>query len=160
VWNLFYKKIINLCKEKDNCRHLENIIESYLFARTPWRETASNWYTLKEADKLFFEKISSNIGHYPSTLFSISKLLNGIGEKFLNNGIFWISKMLKNNNLWEDELVTDTIFYLENIIRKYLYNNREKVKKTIELKQEILLVLKFLIEKGSVVGYMLRENIL
>ena len=160
IWNLFYKKIINLCKDRDNCRHLENIIESYLFARTPWKETTKDWHTLKETDKLFFEKISSNIGYCSSTLFSISKLLNGIGEKFLNIGIFWISKMLKNNNIWGNELINDTIFYLEIIIRKYLYNNREKVKKTNELKQNILIILKFLIEKGSVVGYMLRENIL
>jgi hypothetical protein len=49
---------------------------------------------------------------------------------------------------------------LENLIRKYIYKNREKIRKTQKLKGEVLIILNFLIEKGSVVGYMLRENIL
>ena len=53
-----------------------------------------------------------------------------------------------------------TIYYLENIVKKYAYNNREKIRKTQKLKREVLIILDFLIEKGSVVGYMLRENIL
>lgn len=159
VWNLFYEKVIELCKNGDKFR--ENIIESYLFARIPRKETTTDWHTLRETDKIFFEKISANIGHCPSTLFSISKLLNGIGGKYLNNGISWLSKMLNDNeNLLKDELETDTIYYLENVVKKYIYKNREKIKKMKKLKQEILIILYFLIEKGSVVGYMLRENIL
>ena len=161
VWNLFYEKVVNLCKDGDKFRYLENIIESYLFARTPWKETTTDWHTLRETDKIFFEKISTNIGHCPSTLFSISKLLNGIGGKFLNSGISWISKMLNNNkNLCEDKLETNIIYYLENVVRKYIYKNREKIKEMKKIKQEVLIILEFLIEKGSVVGYMLRENIL
>ena len=40
------------------------------------------------------------------------------------------------------------------------HENREKIKKTKKLKTQILIILDFLIEKGSVVGYILRENIL
>ncbi|WP_175486642.1 hypothetical protein [Lysinibacillus fusiformis] len=49
-------------------------------------------------------------------------------------------------------------------IRKYpavLYSfTNEKIKGEVRLNQEILIILDFLIEKGSVAGYMLRENIL
>ena len=73
----------------------------------------------------------------------------------------WISEILNNNkNLWTDKLETNTIYYIENIVKKYIYKDREKIRKMKKLKQEVLIILDFLVEKGSVVGYMLRENIL
>ena len=79
----------------------------------------------------------------------------------MNDGVFWISNILQNNgNLLNAKLETNTIYYLENLSKKYIYENREKIRKTKKLKKEALVILDFLIEKGSVVGYMLRENIL
>jgi hypothetical protein len=69
--------------------------------------------------------------------------------------------MLRNNgNLWDAKLKTNTIYYLENLSRKYIYENREKIRKKRRLREDILVILNFLVENGSVVGYMLRENIL
>jgi len=164
VWNLFYEKIVELCKDGDY-GHTKEIIKSYLFAETSWKEDATEWHVFKngfkENYKRFFKKITDDIGCYPSVLYSISKLLNSIGSIYLNDGISWISNMLKNNeNLWTVELERNTIYYLEKLVRKYSYENREELRKTTQLKQELLVILDFLIEKESVVGYMLRENIL
>ena len=49
--------------------------------------------------------------------------------------------------------------YIENLIRKYTFKNREEIKRTKALKNKLIIILNFLIEKGSVVGYMLRESI-
>ena len=101
------------------------------------------------------------IGHCPSALYSISKLLNDIGSSYLNDGVSWISDVLKNNrNLLNVKLGTNTVYYLETLVKKYIYENRQEIKKTTKLKQEVLIILNFLIEKGSVVGYILRESIL
>lgn len=164
VWNLFYKKIEELCKKGDYW-HTKDIIKSYLFAETIWKEDATEWHVFKdvfkENYKRFFKNITEDIGCCPSVLYSISKLLNSIGSIYLNDGISWISNMLKNNeNLWTVELELNTIYYLEKLVRKYSYENREELRKTTQLKQELLVILDFLIEKESVVGYMLRENIL
>lgn len=161
VWNLFEDKIIYLCKDGDKYWYVDKIVKSYLFARNLWKETATEWHTFKNEDKNFFKKISEKIGHCPSALYAISKLLNDIGSSYLNDGVSWISDILKNNkNLLNAKLETNTVYYIENLVRKYIYENREKIKKTKKLKQEVLIILDFLIEKGSVVGYMLRENIL
>lgn len=164
VWNLFYEKIVELCKDGDY-GHTKEIIKSYLFAETIWKEDATEWHVFKavskENYKRFFRKITDDVGCCPSVLYSISKLLNGIGSIYLEDGISWLSKMLKvNKNLWSNDLESNTIYYLENIVRKYAYTNREKIRKTKQLKQEFLVILDFLIQKESVVGYMLRENIL
>ena len=160
IWNLFYEKIVEICKDGDNY-YTNEVIKSYLFAQSPWKQEATGWHTFKETDKRFFKKITENMGSCPSVLFSISKLLNGIGSIYLNDGVLWISKMLKvNKSLWESELEDYTISYLEKIVRKYSYLNREELRKIPQLKHDFLVILDFLIEKGSVVGYTLREDIL
>ena len=161
VWGIFYKKVLELCKDGNKQRYADKIIKSYLFAQTPWNDRTTDWHTLKDNNRIFFGEVAKGMGHCSSTLYSISKLLNDIGSKYLNNGISWLSEILNdNNNLWTDKLETNTIYYLENLVRKYTFNNREEIRKNKKLKQEVLVILDFLVEKGSTVGYMLRENIL
>lgn len=140
---------------------MDRIIKSYLFAQSPWKETATDWHTFKECNSRFFADIAKNIGHCPSTLYSLAKSLNDIASRYLNSGISWLSGMLtRNKNLWTDKLATNTLYHLENLVRKYIYKEREKIRRTRKLKDEVLVILDFLVEKGSVVGYILRENIL
>ncbi len=161
IWNLFLSKIIELGKGGDRPWYTSKIIKSYLFAMNQWKETANDWHTLNDSDKRFFKKISEEIGNCPSVLYSISKLLYGIGSIYLQDGISWISGMMnKNQNLWTDKLEVDTTYYLENVMKKFIYNYREKIKTTKKIKDEVLVILNFLIEKGSVVGYLLREIVL
>jgi len=160
IWNLFKGKIINICKD-GNHWYVDKVIKNYLFATIPWKKTTKEWQTFKDDNKRFFKEISNKIGNYPSTIYAISKLLNDVGTHYLNDGIFWISNMIYSyNNLLSSKLETNTIYYLENITRKYIYKNREKVKRRKKIKDDISIILDFLIEKGSVVGFMLRENIL
>ena len=78
----------------------------------------------------------------------------------MDDGVIWISNILDNNaDYVNKKLETNTIYYIENLIRKYTFKNREKIKRTKALKNKLIIILNFLIEKGSVVGYMLRESI-
>jgi len=160
VWHLFKDKVIELCQEGDGYWYVDKIIQSYLFAQTPWKESSKEWHTLKEGDKRFIKKMSEQIGHCPSALYAICKLLNGIGSSFINDSVVWISDILENNQDYVNKkLETNTIYYIENLCRKYTYNNREEIKRTKAQKNKLIKILNFLIEKGSVVGYMLRESI-
>ena len=160
VWNLFKEKIFEVCKKGGGYWYVDKIIKSYLFAQNPWKESATEWHTLKDDNKRFFKEISEKIGHSSSTLYAVSKLLNDIGSSYLDDGIVWVSDMLaKNQNLLTAKLEVNTIYYIENLVRKYIYKNRTKIKETKKLKEEVLVTLDFLIAKGSVVGYILRENI-
>ncbi|MBI5408231.1 MAG: ATP-binding protein [Nitrospirae bacterium] len=161
VWNLFKTKVIELCKHGDRYWYVDKIVKSYLFAQNPWKETAVEWHTLKEGDKRFFKEMADEIGHCPSALYAITKLLNDIGSPYLDDGVAWIADMLRKNKEWMDSRIQDDIiYYLEHVIRKYIYKNRERIKKTAKLKQDTLIILDSLIERSSVVGYILRETIL
>jgi len=161
IWSLFKDKVIGIGKKGDDGWYINKIVKSFLFANTPWKESAVEWHTLKDENKIFFKEISEKLGHCSSVLYALSKLLNDIGSPYLDDGIFWISDMIKNNsNLSTAELEMNTIYYLENLVRKYVYKHREKIRKSGELRRSILVILNFLIGKGSVIGYILRENIL
>lgn len=161
VWELFYENIVALCKDGDGYRYVGKIVKSYMFAQIQWKESATDWHTFKDSNSRFFADIAQNIGHCPSTLYSLAKSLNGVASRYLNPGIAWISGMLsRNKELWSAKLEVNTVYYLECLVRKYIYAERERIRRTKQLKEEILVILDFLVEKGSVVGYMSRENIL
>ena len=160
IWNTFKEKIFDICKEGDERWYVSKIVKSYLFATVPWKESAKEWHSLKDKNKRFFAELSNKIGHCPSFLYAISKLLNDIGSHYIDDGVFWISSILRNNqDIADKKLEANTIYYLENFTRKYTFRNREKIKKIKAIKDNLLLILDYLIEKGSVVGYMLRESI-
>lgn len=161
IWNSFYEPVTKACKKGYFGFYLKEIIYNYLLAWPYWREDAREWHSLKEREKTFFEKVSKDMGHCTPVLYSLSKLLNDIGSNFLEDGIFWISDMLdRNKNLWSDKLEINTIYYIENIVRKYLMTSRQKIRTTNMIKKKILVILNLLVERGSVTGYLLREDIL
>jgi len=131
------------------------------FSKDFTRYFLEEWHTLKDREKLFFNKVADDIGHHTTVLYSISKVLNDIGSKFINDGIVWLSSILeKNTHLFTAKLETDTIYYIENLIRRFIFTNRQKIKTTLQIKNKVIIVLNFLIERGSITGYLLREDIL
>jgi len=160
VWDKFYPKIVEMCKDTKSY-YTKDIIHNYLLAWPYWKEEAKDWRSLKVREKLFFKKVSEEIGFSPSVLYSISKVLNDIGSKFIKDGISWLSYMLENNKQLESvKLETNTIYHIESIVRKFIQTDRVNIRKTKRIKNEVLIILNFLIIKGSVTGYLLRENIL
>lgn len=161
VWKSFYNKVKAICSTESYYHYTKKIIYNYLLAGPYWKKTAKEWHSLKEREKLFFKKVSEDMGHFPPVLYSISKVLNDIGSSFLEDGILWISNIIENNkNLLNEELEINTIYYIENIVRKYIFTSRQKIRTNLKLKKSVICILNFLIERGSATGYLLRENIL
>lgn len=161
VWDIFYDKVISLAEKGSIDNNSKKVIKSYLFASTIWNEEAREWKTFKYEKKRFFKQVAQDIGKYPTVLYAFCVLLNGVGQIYLENGTKWISEMISSNsNLWNEDLEVNTVYLLEKLMKEYIYKNREKIKRNVQLKKEVLVILEFLVEKGSVAGYMLRENIL
>ena len=161
VWYAFYGKIVELYKNRSSYNYAKEVIHNYLLAWPYWKKDVKEWHTLKEREKLFFRKVAKDMGYHPSVLYSLSKILNDIGSNFLEDGILWISGILQeDNNLLHEELEINTIYYIENLVRRYILTNRREVRTKQKIKDEVLVILNFLIERGSVTGYLLRESIL
>jgi len=95
-----------------------------------------------------------------SYLYSLSKLLCGLGSIYLEDGILWLSSAIKNNEIsLSRDRQDDTIYYLEKVARKYIFINREKVRRNAKIRSAIISILDLLIKNESIVGYLLREDV-
>jgi len=160
IWNNLYPKIKELCVNPRGY-HLKEIIINYLLAWRWWREGIEEWHSLKNENLSLYTNASKEIGHIPSVLYSITKILNSIGTNFKNEGIDWIHTIVSNNSsLHLDDLESNTLYYLEKFLRKFIFINKQKIKEEIRLKNKIFPILDFIIERGSIHGYLLRESIL
>ena len=160
LWNALRKRIFEICRNEQKTINGEFIVQSYLFAEVEWKEDTKDWPSFTTTNQGFIKSISEEIGYYPAVFYSISKLLNNIGNPFINEGIFWISDMLRDNkNLHTDSLHPDTVYYVEKITKEYINHNRYVIKQTVSKRKRLTIILDFLITKGSVTGYLLREYI-
>ena len=160
VWEKFYEKILNLNNQYKNDYFLPKVVHSYLFAEICWNKDASSWSGFAMRGKGFFKNIIREFDSTPAILFSFLRILNSVGQVYLSEGDYWISSILKSDGLISDNLEEGTIYLLEEFCKKFIFKYRNKLKKTPEIKSNILVLLNFLIENGSVTGYLLRENIL
>lgn len=149
VWKKSYLLVFN--------RKSSKLLNAYLFATVSWKENAKNWHSFKNENKSFFLKISEEKTNM-QLLYPFTKLLYGIGSRYRSETVNWIYNIIENNsNCIIDEA---TKFYLETVIRTYIYDNYAKITKLKMLKERTVNILNFMITQNSVVAYMLRDNIL
>ncbi len=159
VWNKLYPKIKELCGNP-KVYHLREVIWNYLLA-LKWNDGVEDWHSLKKENLSLYTNSSKEIGNIPAVLYSIVRVLNSIGTNFKDEGIDWIYTIVSNNNsLNFHDLESNTLYYLEKFLRKYIFINRQKIKEELRLKNKIIPILDFMIELGSIHGYLLRESIL
>lgn len=160
VWNQFKGHIVNSVSSRVRQQDKERIIESFLFARVSWKDEATEWHTFAPENKDFFYDLSVRVGGESAFIYSITKLLCGIGGDFLDDGVFWISNAIKNFDIdISRDKSGSTIFYLERYMRRYLFKNHDKVRRTSSLRTQSMIVLDFLVEQYSITGYLLREDV-
>jgi hypothetical protein len=160
VWNKLYPQIITLCEYPRNY-HLKGIIINYLLAWRWWNNGIEKWHSLKKDELSLYDNVSKDLGHIPAVLYSITRVLNTIGSHFKTEGIDWIYNIVSNNSLLKlVDLESNTLFYLETFLRKFIFINKQKIKEEIRLKNKVIPILDFMIERGSVHGYLLRESVL
>lgn len=161
IWNKFYERIKEECQGDKRRWYLDEIVRNYLLAGSIWKDTTKSWHSLKDREKQFYANVANDMGKFPSVLYSISKVLNDIGTNFLNEGIFWLETILsKNKELVSAKLEMNTVYYLENIMRKFIILQRPLIKKDIRTRNAVIEILNFLVDVGSPTGYLLREDIL
>lgn len=160
IWNKLFPKIKELCDYPRNY-YLKDVIINFLLAWRYWRDGVNEWRSLSEENLSLYVKASKEIGHIPAVLYSIARVLNTVVAKFENEGIDWVYTVVSNNILIQlADFESNTLYYLETYLRKFVFNNRQEIKKEIRLKNKVIPILNFMIERGSVHGYLLRESIL
>lgn len=160
IWNFLYPHIKEL-KKRQYLYFTEEIIINYLLASDYINSDIKEWHSLKKDNFLFYNLVSKEMGDCPEVLYSIAKILNGIGSSFYNEGIDCLFSIISQNvTLNLGELEFNTMYYLEIFIRKIIESNKQKIKMEINLKTKIITILDFMVERKSNHAYWLRESII
>lgn len=161
VWDIYYPKILEISKSNSRSSWDTTVIHNYLFAWMYFKEDAREWHILKKENKKFFEKVVKEFGSPVAVLYSLAKILYDVGSDYLENGINWLGALIGNNpDLEENDWEVNTLYHLEYVLRKYVINHREEIRKNRRLKEKVLTILNMMVNKGSVSAYLLREDIL
>ncbi len=160
IWRKMYPFVADLCL-KPRGYHLNDVIISYLLAWPWWRKGIESWPSLTSDNIDFYYKVSRELSTNPAVLYSISRVLYTVGSKFKKDGVEWLYTIIsKNKAIALCDLESNTLFYIECFLRKFIFENREGIKRNSRLKRKVIEILNFLIEKGSLRGYQLRESVI
>ena len=140
----------------------EDVLVTYLLADFWDVPGVDEWHTLKQQQKFFYLTASKRLGHNPTTLFSIARVLNTIGKTtFTEPGIDWISDIIINNpHLYAKALPENTLYYIEEYIFSYMNTHIDTIQTNITVKRKVVKILDFLISKGSTMGFLLKEELI
>ena len=140
----------------------EDVIVTYLLCNLEMDVENTEFQSIRSKMCLFFATISSRLGFNPTIIFAISKMLNTSGKGiFENEGVTWLSGIISNNpNLSEASLHTNTIYYLEEYILSYVKKMNFSFRTNTDAKKKAMIILDYLVSKGSTLGFLLREEIL
>lgn len=164
IWKELESFILDVALGRKWISNSTEVILSYLFASFIWKKEAKNWHTFQLRDRRFFKSLSKQLPCNYSILYAYVKLLNGLGyELYFKEGLNWLNNLIKNElsqNNRDGEYKNIAIEQMENYIRNYIYQFATKIRKQKNIKESVITILNWLIEQGSVTGYLLREKIL
>jgi len=158
VWEQFFGKISDLSDNIDRNQNASETIKYYLLAHPYWDPGTTEWHSIKGKERIFFDRVVGKMGHASVVLYSIAKVLNDVGSQFALDGVTWLSSMINAHEY--NNLERYTIEYIEKFIRRFILRNRQNVKRDKVLRDKVIRILDFLFEKGSIIGFLLREDIL
>lgn len=161
IWSLFYEKIKNMLNDNNKNYYCKEIITDYLLAgHIMCRDTAKEWHSLKKENLDFYYRVAKDMGQFEHVLYSIAKVSNYLSSSYLEENFEILSYCIETHNYSGKEISTNNIYYIENIVRRFILHNKQKIKTNIALKNKTIKILNFLIDNASVYAYMLRENII
>ncbi len=158
IWNQLYPKIIDI--SRNGSYYNEQITCEYLLAGTVWMAGITDWHSLEEANIInIFEAAMRDLGSRTEIFYSITKFTSGIGKRYVEDGITWIANLLKNNTYNDSQLLQSACTYLELTLKAYIESNTAKIQESINIKNNLLLITNFLVNQGSTIGSLLRNNL-
>ena len=138
----------------------DGIITTYLFAWNRWAENCKEWHTIDQNNVAFFERISLEMNAHPSVLFSFSALLGSVGSCYAEQGVNWIYNIITQNpDFVLRPIPVNTEYNLGEYIHRFIVTHRRTIRKSPELKKQVITILDFLIARGFTMAYLMRESI-
>lgn len=147
IWDELYDSMIN----NTHFYYYSSSINSFLLNPDSLVENPSNWFHIEKKDIIFFEKVARDIGSHPSVIYSISKVFSTIGKKYQIEILPILNTIVKQKIYhFEDNLKSNTIFYLEDIVSNVFPVFLDKRKQNAELNEYMVNILEFMQKYNSI----------
>ena len=173
IWNTSFDHIVNIYsshrglkiddnfyEEKPYFDGLDSILVTFMFSSKLINTNYLLGGNSIDHLKVFFSKCIHKIGAHPATIFSLAKFPQDTNYEDLEITLNWIYNVIDSfRDLSHSQLLTNTVFYLEEFIQRYISQNRIKIKDDPQKRNKVNVVLNFLVNKGSTVAYLLRDSI-
>lgn len=173
IWNLLQPDIFRKCDEVKELekrgavlyfgdrKTFEKLVKSYLLAFEIWADNLTSWDSLKHENADFYRRAAVRIGYHSIVLYSIAYVLNSVGkDTFFKEGVEWLSFIIKNNpHLKKAELPVNTRYFIEEYMSEMVKREKVTLRREEHRRKQVLVVLDFLVERGSEVGFGMREDV-
>lgn len=152
VWELLYNTMI-----KPNVQYNGRLLNIYMLSDN-MALAEREWHSFGKKNTWLFENLARDCSNSPVVLYAVAKSLNGLACKFTKQGINWLYAIIhKNSTIDLGEYQSNTIFYMEKIMNRYLRKNRMEIRKDNMYRNKIIEMLSFMVDRDSVQAYMLRD---
>lgn len=167
-WSLLKNYIFSECEKNDEKNPVLNnsmstdfglggVLTVYLLAFIDMQ----SWHSLRDEAFILYQEAANRIGN-ASILYAICKVLNTLGSNiFFNYGVEWLSDLVEHHpEIHDASLPMNTVYYAEEYMYRYVKDQIYTLKSDPQRRQKVLNVLNFLVNRGSSLGFMLREEVI
>jgi len=124
--------------------------------RVPWKEGVKEWAPLTK-QRARIGVLVSAVGQYPAAFEATCRLLHSVGGVFLPEAFLWVDQCLQNGEPGKMLVDKDTVFCLENILRRAIYGTSSQLRETNQLRSAVIRILDKLVDQGSSAAFRMRE---
>jgi len=160
IWDAFAQRILQTrwVSELRSWRHAnEPELLSAMFLAAPWEDGTHHWPRLEG----FAQKLDSlflRLPECPVALEAYTRFLYTIGRRSLPGGFVLIAERLRGDSPVGMVVRGNVVFYLESLLRLYVYGEPHRIKSNPEKRKAALLILDVLVEAGSSAAYRMRDD--
>jgi hypothetical protein len=128
-----------------------------IFLNVEWKEDARHWHSLEGyADRL--DALFDRLPPSGTVLQAYLRFLYHIGEHSLPEAFIVIDRGLRRGDRRAMLADSNTRFYLESLLQRFVYSNPVRLKTIPELRDSVLHTLDELVESGSSIAYRMRDD--
>lgn len=141
IWDELYDGMVN----NTHFYHNSSSINSFLLNPDSLIENPGNWFHVEKRDIIHFERIARDLGGHPSVIYSISKVFSTIGKKYQIE-ILPVFNIIVKQKIYhfEDNLRSNTIYYMEDIVSSVFPAYLDKRKQNAILNECMVNILEFM----------------
>jgi hypothetical protein len=128
-----------------------------IFFKLSWKDGVRHWRRLEGfADRV--DTLFENLPSCATVLDAYCRFLYTIGEKSLPHAFVVVANRLNVGDASQMLSQGTTVFYLESLLRRFIYSEPLRLKTNVKVRSAILTILDKLVDSGSSAAYRMRDD--